>query len=238
MEEAEIELEALLASQGELVGSIAHDLKGLINGIEGGMYFVSSGMKKGKQERVGQGHDMMKRNLDRIRRAVASILYYVKDREINWTELSVQGVVSSVVKAMEDRAGNLGVTMEIQAEDGTFEGDEFAVNSMLVNVVDYALEVCQRAQKETTASLVGSAQVSEGWAIFDLRAEGFSMEEESRQLALARYYAPRGVDRSHLPLFIANRILRNHQGTLEITVSTDPPSTRFLIKVPSTRAAG
>jgi nitrogen fixation/metabolism regulation signal transduction histidine kinase len=209
----------------------------LINGIEGGMYFVSSGMKKGKQERVGQGHDMMKRNLDRIRRTVASILYYVKDREINWTELSIQGVVSSVVKAMEDRAGHLGVTMEIQAEDGTFEGDEFAVNSMLLNVVDYALEVCHRAQKENAASLVGSARVYEGWATFDLCAEGFPMEEESRQLALAPYYAPRGVDRSHLPLFIANRILRNHLGTLEIKVSADPPSTRFLIKVPTTRAA-
>ena len=214
MEDAEKELRALVTSQGELVGSIAHDLKGLINGIEGGMYFVSSGMKKGKQERVGQGHEMMKRNLDRIRRAVASILYYVKEREINWTELSIQGVVSSVVKAMEDRTGHLGVKMEIRAEDGRFEGDEFAVNSMLVNVVDYALEVCHRAQKETAASLVGSARVSEGWATFDLRTEGFSMEEESRQLALATYYAPRGVDRSHLSLFIANRIVRNHQGEL------------------------
>jgi len=238
MEEAEKELRSLLASQGELVGSIAHDLKGLINGIEGGMYFISSGMKKGKEERVGQGHEMMKRNLDRIRRTVGSILYYVKDREINWTELSIHGVVSFVIKAMEDRAGHLGVSMEIQAEDGTFEGDEFAVTSMIANVVEYALEGCHRAQKETDTSLAGSARGSEGWAVFDLRAEGFSMEEESRQLALATYYAPRGVDRSHLPLFVANRIIQNHRGTLEITVSPDPPSTRFLIKIPSTRAAG
>jgi len=124
MEDAEKELKAFLASQGELVGSIAHDLKGLINGIEGGVYFISTGMKKGKHERIGQGQEMMKRNLDRIRRTVASILYYVKDREINWTELSIQGVVSSVIKALEDRAGHLGVKMEIQAEDGRFEGDE------------------------------------------------------------------------------------------------------------------
>ena len=238
MDEAEKELRALLASQGELVGSITHDLKGLINGIEGGMYFVSSGMQKGKKERVGQGHEMMKRNLERIRRAVASILYYVKDREIHWTELSVLGVVSSVVKAMEDRAGHLGVTMEIEDEDGTFEGDELAVNAMLVNVVDYAIEVCHLAQKETATSLTGSARVSEGWAIFDLRAEGFSMEEESRHLALTTYYAPRGADRSHLPLFIANRIVRKHRGTLEIMVSTDPPSSRFLVKVPRSRGAG
>ena len=44
MEGPEKDLNALLRSQGELIGSIAHDLKGLINGIEGGMYFVDSGM--------------------------------------------------------------------------------------------------------------------------------------------------------------------------------------------------
>ena len=97
MEGPEKDLDALLQSQGELIGSIAHDLKGLINGIEGGMYFISSGMKKEKPERIGQGHEMMKRNLERIRRAVASHLYYVKDREINWKELGMPDMVSSAV---------------------------------------------------------------------------------------------------------------------------------------------
>ena len=238
MEHPEERLNALLGSQGELVGSIAHDLKGLINGIEGGMYFVSSGIKKGKPERIGQGHEMMKRNLDRIRRTVAGILYYVKDREINWRELDIQEAVASVVKALQDRADTLGVPMKIKAEQGHFDGDEFAVHSMLVNVVDYALEVCHRSLKVTPASVVGSAGVSEGSALFDLRAEGFAMEEESRQLALAAYYAPRGVDRSHLALFIANRICRNHRGSMEITVSTDPPNTRMRIKVPCKREGG
>ena len=35
MEGPHKDLDALLRSQGELIGSIAHDLKGLINGIKG-----------------------------------------------------------------------------------------------------------------------------------------------------------------------------------------------------------
>jgi signal transduction histidine kinase len=239
MERGEQDLQKVIQSQGELIGSIAHDLKGLINGIEGGMYFVSSGMKKGKQERIGQGHEMMKRNLDRIRRAVASTLYYVKDREINWNELSIRDVISSSVDSLQDRADHLGVKIEIEVEvgEGTLEGDEFAVNSMLVNVLDYALEVCHRSKKERDASVVGSVGLSEDSVVFDLCAKGFCMEEESRMLALADYYAPRGVDRSHLGLFIANKIAGNHQGTLEITTTTEPPSTRFIVKVPGTRTA-
>ncbi len=238
MEGPDKDLQALLHSQGELIGSIAHDLKGLINGIEGGMYFISSGMKKEKPERIGQGHEMMKRNLDRIRRAVAGHLYYVKDREINWNEMSIRDVVSSAVEALQGRADDLGVKVAINVGEGTLEGDEFAVRSMLVNVVDYALEVCHRCKQETNVAVVGSAESTKDWAIFDLRAEGFCAEEETRALALADTYMPRGVDRSHLGLFIANKIAKNHQGALEIEATTEPPSTRFLIKVPSTRATG
>ena len=35
--DSENRLYALLASQGELVGSITHDLKGLISGLDGGL---------------------------------------------------------------------------------------------------------------------------------------------------------------------------------------------------------
>jgi signal transduction histidine kinase len=238
MEGPEKDLHALLHSQGELIGSIAHDLKGLINGIEGGMYFVSSGMKKDKPERIGQGHEMMKRNLDRILRAVASQLYYVKDREINWNELSIRDVVSSAVESLQGRADHLGVKVEIDSGEGTLEGDEFALRSMLVNVVDYALEVCHRCKQKTDVAVVGSAEATKEWTIFDLRAEGFCMDEESRALAVADTYMPRGVDRSHLGLFIANKIAINHQGSLEIESTTEPPGTRFLIKMPSTRATG
>lgn len=238
MEEGKQDLRKVLHSQGELIGSVAHDLKGLINGIEGGMYFVSSGMKRGKEERIGQGHEMMKRNLDRIRRAVASILYYVKDREINWKELKIQDVVSSAINSLKGRADHLGVKIDVDVGEGTLEGDESALHSMLVNVLDYALEVCHRSKREGEASVRGSAGLSEDWAVFDLRADGFCMEEESRNLALATYYAPKGVDRSHLGLFIANKIARSHLGTLEITTTGEPPSTRFLFNVPVTRKVG
>ncbi|MGW8321875.1 MAG: sensor histidine kinase, partial [Thermodesulfobacteriota bacterium] len=225
-------------SQGELIGSIAHDLKGLINGIEGGMYFISSGMKKEKPERIGQGHEMMKRNLDRIRRTVANQLYYVKDREINWNELTLRDLVSSAVETMKGRADELGVRVEVKVGEGTLEGDEFAMRSMLVNVLDYALEVCHRCKQERDVAVLGSVESTKESALFDLRAEGFCMEEETRALALADAYMPRGVDRSHLGLFIANKIARSHKGSVEIEATPEPPRTRLLIKVPSKRATG
>ncbi len=65
----------LIASQGELVGSITHDLKGMLSGVEGGLYFIDSGIKKDKKERLDEGLAMLKRNLARLREAVASVLF-------------------------------------------------------------------------------------------------------------------------------------------------------------------
>jgi signal transduction histidine kinase len=238
MEGPEKDLHDLLHSQGELIGSIAHDLKGLINGIEGGMYFISSGMKKEKPERIGQGHEMMKRNLDRILRTVASQLYYVKDREISWKELPLRALVSSAVESLQGRADELGVKIDVKVGEGEVEGDEFAMRSMLVNVLDYALEVCHRSKQEGGVAVLGSAESTKESAVFDLRAEGYCMEQETRALALADSYVPKGVDRSHLGLFIANKIARNHKGNVEIEATTEPPCTRLLIRVPSKRATG
>jgi len=238
MQETEKDLRDLLLSQGELVGSVAHDLKGLITGIDGGIYLVSSGRKKGNQERIDQGNEMMRRNLERIRRTVSSILYYVKDRQINSQEIEIQEILSSMAQALKDRADAFGVTLTVHSVEERCQADPLAVQSILVNVVDYALEACHQKKMKSASIAVNASGTPEGGAVFEVRAHGFGMEEETRALALAEYYRPKGADRSHLGLFVANKIIKSHGGHFDITASPDPPNTLFSIKVPGAGAAG
>ena len=75
------ELQSKLSSVGMIISSISHDLKGLLNGMDGGMYLVNSGLKKDDQKRLDTGWEMVQRNVERIRSTVLDILYYAKDRE-------------------------------------------------------------------------------------------------------------------------------------------------------------
>ena len=76
------QLQSQLTSIGLLVGSISHGIKGLLTGLDGGIYLVNSGFEKDRPERVTKGWEMVQRNVDRIRSMVLDILYYAKDREL------------------------------------------------------------------------------------------------------------------------------------------------------------
>ncbi|MCP4601942.1 MAG: HAMP domain-containing histidine kinase [Proteobacteria bacterium] len=237
MKDLEEQLLSLVASQGELVGSITHDIKGLLSGVEGGIYLVNSGLKKDKKERVAKGFEMMQRSLGRIQRTVASALYYVKDREIDWQSIDAQELVSSVSNALLEQANHLGIVLKVKAEACSFDADEFAVHSLLVNLVEYSIGACELAKLKPSPSVSLSANVSNEYATFDVFVDGFTMDDETKGHALGQFYSPKGIDRSHLGVFIARKIAQNHHGTFEITSLPDEGTTRFVIKFPALKPA-
>jgi PAS domain S-box-containing protein len=74
------ELQDKLTSVGMLIGTISHGIKGLLNGLDGGIYLLNSGLQKNDRARIDKGWDMTLRNVRRIRTMVMDILYYAKDR--------------------------------------------------------------------------------------------------------------------------------------------------------------
>jgi signal transduction histidine kinase len=233
MADMDKEFHDILASQGELIGSIAHDLKGLLSGIDGGIYLVDSGLKKDNRDRVDQGFEMVKRNLIRIRRTVGSVLYYVKDREIDWQEVGFEGLAASLEKELAGYAEHLGVKLELKAGEGAFEAGEHIVFSMLLNLLEYALQVCHQNKGETPPAVTLTFSREGGEVVFDLEALGFVMEEESFERALGKHYAPKGADRSHLALFIANKLATTHRGTLTLSASPERGASCFKVRLPA-----
>jgi signal transduction histidine kinase len=238
MEERDEIYEAIITSQGELVGSISHELKGLLNGIDGGVYLLESGVKKSKPERIDQGLEMVYRNLTRMRRLVSHSLYFVKDREIDWESLDLEEVCASVIKMFQQQADHLGVKLVLDSQSRPFEGGVLPIQSLLANLLEYALEASHLAKAKPSPSITLSAALADGRVEFEILSDGFTMEEETRERVMGRYYAPRGTDRSHLSLFLANKIVTSHGGTLEIVSSDDKLSTRFLVKLPAANPGG
>ena len=97
------ELEDRLTQLGLLIGTVSHGLKGMLNGLAGGMYLVDTGFTKDNQDRVLRGWATVQRNVARIRSMVSDILYYAKDRVPNWEHLSAVDLAQEVFSLAEDR---------------------------------------------------------------------------------------------------------------------------------------
>jgi signal transduction histidine kinase len=150
------QLQSQLTSIGLLISSISHGIKGLLNGLDGGIYLVNSGLQKEDAGRVRKGWDIVLSNVNRIRSMVLDILYYAKDREPNWERLSAIAMLEEVVNVVDNKSKELNVLIDknIDLDTDDFEGDSKAIRTLLVNLLENSLDACRLDNKKTnTASL-------------------------------------------------------------------------------------
>jgi len=226
-------LQDKLTSVGLLIGSISHGIKGLLNGLDGGIYLVNSGLHKDNRERINQGWEMALRNVDRIRSMVLDILYYAKDREPQWQEVSVSELIGEVGTIMTDKAAKLEIAFEYrQAEDvGALEADPLQLRSMLVNLVDNSLDACrvdkQQSSHRVTLDVVGDND----HVVFRVTDDGIGMDQETREKAFSLFFSSKGGGGTGLGLFISNKIAQAHGGQIRIE-SEEGKGSRFVVTLP------
>ncbi len=227
------ELQSKLSSVGMIISSISHDLKGLLNGMDGGMYLVNSGLKKDDQERTQEGWEMVERNVERIRSTVLDILYYAKDREPDYQEVEVTGVIEEVCGVLQAKADNHDIlfSTKVDGDAKTIEADRQALRSMLVNMIDNAFDACRmdKWKDEHMVSLAVDGNAEE--VRFTIEDNGIGMNQEVRDKAFTLFFSSKGSGGTGLGLFIAHKIIQAHGGRIDLD-SEEGRGTRFGITIP------
>jgi signal transduction histidine kinase len=232
------ELESQLTSLGLLIGSVSHGLKGLLNGLAGGIYLVNTGFKKSEEERVKKGWEIVERNVARIRSMVSDILYYAREREPNWETVSSSAVAEEARSLVEPRAVDNGVRLKILAETsgGDFEADAGAIRSMLVNLLENSIDACRLDSKKGDHQVVLEVSGSSSEVQFLVRDNGIGMDRETREKAFSLFFSSKGSEGTGLGLFISNRIASSHGGRIELK-SDAGVGTHFVVTLPRERPA-
>ncbi len=227
------QLQSQLTSIGLLVGSISHGIKGLLTGLDGGIYMVNSGFDKDKPERVEKGWEMVQRNVHRIRSMVLDILYYAKDRELDVADVDVEVLIGEVREILSKRAGELDIdlVLDVATDAGTFPADAKAIRAMLVNILENSLEACRSDRHKSEHRVRFSVRCTPPWMIFEIEDNGVGMDQETREKIFSLFFSSKGIQGTGLGLFISNKIVDKHGGT--ISVDSQPgQGTRFLIRLP------
>lgn len=227
------QLQSQLTSLGMLLSSISHNLKGLLNGLDGGIYLVNSGMEKNDEKRIKKGWEMVQRNVERIRNMVMDILYYAKERELNIKTLEAVQFLDDVLKLMEKKASEQGIIIErnLDPTTGRFDADPNAVRSMLTNILENCLDACRTDTKTCSHFVKVSVEGDEKNIIITIVDNGIGMDRETREKATTMFFSSKGADGTGLGLFIADRIVKQHGGNLTIE-SESGVGTTFRITLP------
>ncbi|MFP4030842.1 MAG: response regulator [Desulfococcaceae bacterium] len=227
------ELQDRLTSLGLLIGSVSRGIKGLLTGLDGGMYLMNSGLKKHRPEQVEEGREIVETMVGRLRKQVLDILHYAKDRELERETVNAAEFAGDVADTVASKAERAGVKFErrISEDLGEMTVDPGVVSAALVNILENAVEACadDRSDAEHTASF--RADGDEAEVVFEVVDDGPGMDRETRERMFTLFFSSKGNKGTGLGLFIAHRMVKQHGG--EIAVGSEPGrGARFAVRLP------
>ncbi|MEW6671216.1 MAG: response regulator [Thermodesulfobacteriota bacterium] len=227
------QLQDHLSSLGLLIGSISHGIKGLLTGLDGGMYLLNTGFAKANQVQVAEGWEIVKLMIGRIRSMVLDILYYAKERELKWELIDVLSFVKDIAFTFGPKIQSQRIDFACDFDEtvGRFEVDPGIVRSALINLLENALEACLADPSKPIHRIAFGVRQDSTHIIFDVIDNGIGMDEATRKNIFTLFFSSKGDRGTGLGLFISNKIIRQHGGTIEVD-SKPGEGTRMGIKIP------
>jgi len=227
------ELQNHLASLGLMIGSISHGIKGLLTGLDGGMYLLDSGFAKKNEAQIKEGWDVVKLRVERIRKMVMDILFYAKERDLRLERIDVRNFVEAIAAELEPKMKHQKIEFirNFNANLGEFEVDETYVHSALMNIIENAIDACAKDTSRKFHKIVFEVRQSKEQVVFDVFDDGIGMAQETQEKLFTPFFSSKGDKGTGLGLFISNAIIQQNRGEI-LLQSTPGKETLFRIKIP------
>ena len=227
------QLQDHLSSLGLKISSISHGIKGLLTGLDGGMYLMETGFAEANTERVEVGWENLKTIVGRIRKLVHNILFFAKERELKPDRVDVLNFVEDVASTVESKIKAEGIEFvrDFNTLPEKIEIDAGVVRLALINILDNALDACAEADTRKDHKIVFSVQGDDHQIRFEIKDNGIGMDQETQESLFTLFFSSKGNKGTGLGLFIAEKIIDQHGG--RISVESEPGrGSNFMITIP------
>jgi signal transduction histidine kinase len=114
---------------------------------------------------------------------------------------------------------------------GSFVVDRAAMRTALVNILENAVEACLENVERPSHTIDFHVQKVENHIRFEIRDTGIGMNTEIQDKIFTLFFSSKGQRGTGLGLFIAQKVIDQHQGTIRFE-SRKGSGTTFWIYIP------
>ena len=228
------QLQDHLTSLGLMLGSMSHGVKGMLTALDGGIYQMETGIAKNDIERTTKAFDQMKSMAERIRKMVLDILNYAKSRELQYKITDIRELAKTIIETVEPNSIKNGVQLEVNVPVslGSFSVDPNWLESALINFMENAIDACIIDQTKTEHTVKFKVfEIEPDQICFVINDNGLGMDRETQEKMFTLFFTSKGSQGTGLGLFIANRVIKQHGGSIEVE-SKPQKGSRFQICLP------
>jgi PAS domain S-box-containing protein len=229
-----------LATVGQTVASLAHGIKNILTGLEGGVYVTQTAMSKADQALLQKGWEMVERNIDRISHLVRDLLAYSRVGVGELIPTDPNGLAKEVFGLFSETANRMGIQLilELDASVGEVPMDPRAVHTCLANLLSNAIDACAEDphKKEHRVILRTRGGPGEGQISLEVEDNGMGMDESTKQKLFQRFFSTKGTRGTGLGLMLTSKLVHEHGGTISVD-SCPGHGSRFQIILPRNKTA-
>ena len=221
-------LQQELAFLGQSFAVLSHDMKNMLEGLNGGSYVIEEGLKDGDIALAGRGWDIVKRNIAEISNIAQNILYSAKKRNLKCHKVSPREIIRDVVNLFREKAGTMNIGLEYFSDPmlPPVNLDPSSMRRVLSNLIWNALEACKLDKSKDFHNVMVRADFHDRFSCrFEVEDNGVGMDENTIEKIFKEFYSDKGSDGTGLGLFVANKIVREHNGKIEVLSSPGKGST-------------
>jgi signal transduction histidine kinase len=203
-----------LAAVGQTVAGLAHGVKNLLMGIDGGMYVLESGMEKGDAARIVKGWEMLKGDMARMTSFVKEFLEFAKGRTARVERIDPNEPAREVVSLFRDTARLKGIEIRANFQEDLPSAamDKEGVHTCLVNLVSNALDACELSDKPSRNVIV-STRDQEGRLVYEVADDGTGMDYDVKRKIFTNFFSTKMSGKgTGLGLLTTRKIVQEHGG--------------------------
>ncbi|MGD8242561.1 MAG: response regulator [Desulfobacterales bacterium] len=224
-----------LAAIGQTIAGVAHGIKNILHGLKGGRHLVDVGIARGDRERLENGWDMVKRNIDRTSDLAMDLLRYSKERSPEREPCNPNEIAEEVCELLRERAKAHGIAIikDFDPAIGTVTLDPHSLHSALLNLMSNAVDAClddpDTAKKPQVTVLTRSQ--SDGLLRFEIRDNGIGMSADVQEKLFTSFFSTKGHRGTGLGLMVTRKLIEEDQGSIHVT-SAPGEGTTVSVRLP------
>ena len=204
---------------GQAMAGMAHYIKNLLTGLEGGVFVVEEALREGDETLLEEGWEMVRRNVERVMRLSRDQLYCSRDRLPEMQISDINALVCEAVELYRARAEKEDIELLVELDDRLGAGwiDPEGFNNLLTNLLSNALDAC-RFDTSKSHHWVGVKTFMEsgGQLHLEVTDNGQGIPEKLCGAVFSEMFTTKGGGGTGLGLLVVYRVVCAHNGRISV----------------------
>lgn len=225
-----------LATVGKTVAGLAHGIKNVLTGLEGGEYMLNSGLRKGDASRIQKGMEMLNRNTKRVSTFVKEFLNFSKGQQIVTALCDPVEIAKEVVNTYFIKINQIGIQLvtDFQENIDLAALDSEGMHESISNLLGNAIDACRISEDQDKLKIILRVTEKEDSIIYEVIDNGCGMDYEIKRKVFTTFFTTKGLGGTGLGLLLTKKIVQQHGGQVEFDSILDQGTT-FRITLPRNR---